>query len=110
INLAIQEKCKILQNISRTSTNFNTGRRTALGQIGIRFREKRRRGWYKSFLRRNSSLTERQTEAVTSASANVSENNIRGWFAKIEAYLRNEELLDIFKDPKRIFNSDETNF
>ncbi|CAH2208581.1 jg15875 [Pararge aegeria aegeria] len=49
-------------------------------------------------------------EAVTSASANVSEENLKKWFHQIETCLKEEECLHILENPKRIFNGDETNF
>nr|CAI5817822.1 unnamed protein product [Callosobruchus analis] len=49
-------------------------------------------GWYKSFLKRHPALSERVPEPVTSASARVSESDIRKWF------------LD------KVFNADETCF
>lgn len=61
-------------------------------------------------MRRHPYLTERQTEGVSAASANVSEADIRGWFTKIEQYLKEEQLSDILQGPVRIYNSDETNF
>jgi hypothetical protein len=67
-------------------------------------------GWYKGFLRRHQELTERQPEAVTLASANVSEADIRSWFQQIETYLKGEDIFPILDDPTRVFNSDETNF
>lgn len=41
-----------------------------------------RNGWYKAFLKRHLCLTERQPEGVSSASACVSESDIRKWFGK----------------------------
>lgn len=67
-------------------------------------------GWMKAFLKRNPVLRNRTAEGVSSASANVSENDIRGWFKQIDDYLKNKGLQDIFLDPSRIFNSDETGF
>ncbi|KAJ8974702.1 hypothetical protein NQ317_018502, partial [Molorchus minor] len=49
--------------------------------------------WYKSFLRRHSELTLRTTEAVTSASANVSEADVKKWFIDIEKYLKSKKLI-----------------
>lgn len=67
-------------------------------------------GWFKAFLRRHPVLSQRASEAVTSASANVSERDIRSWFKNIEDYLKIEGYLDIFKDSSRVFNGDETCF
>ncbi|XP_030767168.1 uncharacterized protein LOC115890944, partial [Sitophilus oryzae] len=66
--------------------------------------------WYKAFLRRNPEITIRTAEAVTAASANVSENDIRRWFTQIEEFLQEKNLMDVFQDPDRIMNADETCF
>lgn len=68
------------------------------------------KGWYQAFLRRHKQLTMRTAEAVTPASANVTESDIRGWFRQIEAYLKEKTLFDILQDGERVFNGDETNF
>lgn len=67
-------------------------------------------GWYKLFLKRHPEIVHRTAEAVTSASANVSEGNIKKWFLQIETMLKEEDLFEILKHPNRIFNGDETNF
>ncbi|KAJ2937254.1 hypothetical protein O0L34_g19471 [Tuta absoluta] len=66
-------------------------------------------GWYKLFLKRHPKIVTRTAEAVTSASANVTEDNIKNWFKQIENSLPDEEL-KILDDPDRIFNGDETGF
>ncbi|XP_058446251.1 uncharacterized protein LOC131427254 [Malaya genurostris] len=55
-------------------------------------------------------LTFRTPEAVTSASAKVSEKDIRKWFKTVEEYLIENDLSDALKDPARILNGDETGF
>lgn len=40
-------------------------------------------GWYKRFLKRHPEMAQRTAEAVTSVSANVSEENIKNWFKQI---------------------------
>lgn len=67
-------------------------------------------GWYKAFLKRHPTLTHRTAEAVTAASAQISEDNIRRWFTSVEDYLREKNLNDILLDPSRMFNGDETCF
>jgi hypothetical protein len=67
-------------------------------------------GWFKAFLRRHPIITSRTSEAVTKASANVSENDLRKWFTNIESYLREEGYLEILTDLSRVFNGDETCF
>ncbi|KAI4458134.1 helix-turn-helix psq domain [Holotrichia oblita] len=67
-------------------------------------------GWYKAFLRRHPKLTIRTAEGVTSASANVAENDIRKWFSEIRTYLDSIGYLNILDDATRVFNGDETCF
>ncbi|KAI4464281.1 succinate dehydrogenase iron-sulfur protein [Holotrichia oblita] len=67
-------------------------------------------GWYKAFLRRHPELIIRTAEGVTSASANVAENDIRKWFSEIRTYLDSKGYLNILDDATRVFNGDETCF
>lgn len=67
-------------------------------------------GWFKAFLRRHPNLSSRTSEAVTSASSNVSKMDIKNWFANIEMFLKTEGCEEILNDPARVFNGDETNF
>lgn len=66
--------------------------------------------WYNSFLKRHPELSIRTPEAVTNSSACVSEKDIRGWFKQIEDYFVSKTLMDVVKDPSRIFNGDESGF
>ena len=52
-------------------------------------------GWYKNFLRRHPSLSERFAEGVTAASSCVSESDIRNWFKQFKQYLSKENYIDI---------------
>lgn len=67
-------------------------------------------GWMRVFLKRHPELVTRSTEAVTSASACVSESDIRKWFEDIYTYIKNKKLEAVLEDPSRIFNGDETGF
>lgn len=66
--------------------------------------------WFQSFLRRNPVLASRTSEAVTRASSNVSESDIRKWFNDIQQYLNEKGYFEILQDPSRVFNGDETCF
>lgn len=66
--------------------------------------------WFQSFLIRHPILTRRTSEAVTNASSNVSESNIRKWFNDIEQYLHEKGYFEILQDATRVFNGDETCF
>lgn len=66
--------------------------------------------WYSSFMKRHPELSLRTSEAVSNASANISESHIRNWFSQIEETLKSSGHFEILGDPKRVFNGDETNF
>lgn len=68
------------------------------------------RKWLKGFLRRHPEITFRTPEAVTSASAKVSEGDIRRYFADLGSYLEHNNLMTAALDPRRMFNGDETSF
>ncbi|KAG5879968.1 hypothetical protein JTB14_036180 [Gonioctena quinquepunctata] len=66
--------------------------------------------WYQCFLQRHEKLSNRIPEAVTNASGNISESDIRKWFKNIEIYLKEKKYFDILEDPTRVYNGDETCF
>ncbi|XP_062541699.1 uncharacterized protein LOC134209705 [Armigeres subalbatus] len=68
------------------------------------------RKWLEGFMRRHPQLTLRTPEGITSASAKVSEQDIRKWFKTVEDYLVENNIADILNDPSRILNGDETGF
>ncbi|XP_025205825.1 uncharacterized protein LOC112602107, partial [Melanaphis sacchari] len=67
-------------------------------------------GWYRAFMQRHPLISIRTSERVTTASACVSEKDIKKWFSDIHQYLVDEKLDDILQDPTRLFNGDETGF
>lgn len=66
--------------------------------------------WYKAFLRRHPNLVQRTAEMVTSASSNLSENDLRKWFRDTKSYLQAKGYDSILSDPRRVLNGDETCF
>lgn len=67
--------------------------------------------WYQRFRKRHADTSERAVSVVSRASANVSENNIRGWHSKITSYMTENDMMHILTEhPERIFNGDETGF
>lgn len=68
------------------------------------------KGWLKGFLKRHPRITKRTCEAVTQASACISESDIRNWFAQIMDHINKSNLTHILDDPSRIFNADESGF
>lgn len=61
-------------------------------------------------MRRNPGFSLRAPETVSSASARVSEEDIRGWFQHIKEWLAKNDMLHILDCPDRVFNGDETSF
>lgn len=68
------------------------------------------RHWYEAFLKRHPRITERSAQNLTARRAAVSEKNLRNWFAEVKTYIDENNLLNAFNDPRRIFNCDETAF
>lgn len=64
----------------------------------------------RGFLKRDPAIVYRTSEGVTQSSACVSESDIRKWFSEIEDYLSQNNLLNIFNEPSRIYNGDESGF
>lgn len=61
-------------------------------------------------MKRHPNISERASEAVTSASSCVAEKDIRSWFSEIKTYVKERKLEGVLKDPSRIYNGDETGF
>ncbi|KAJ8937533.1 hypothetical protein NQ314_011801 [Rhamnusium bicolor] len=68
------------------------------------------RKWFHGFLKRNPQISEKLTQTLTKARSEVNEQKIRSWFKEIETYVKSKHLQNIFSDPNRIFNVDETAF
>ncbi|KAJ8931636.1 hypothetical protein NQ314_015430 [Rhamnusium bicolor] len=67
--------------------------------------------WYKLFLRRHPEVSVRVSQNLTAARENVTEAQIRNWFAEIKEYLMSKKLFDItINHPDRVFNADEAAF
>ncbi|XP_065083813.1 uncharacterized protein LOC135705888 [Ochlerotatus camptorhynchus] len=68
------------------------------------------RKWFNSFMLRNPRLSIRTPEEVSSASARVTEYDIRNWFTEVHKWLVHHGMDDVLIDPSRVFNGDETSF
>jgi len=66
--------------------------------------------WMQLFLKRHPEVAARTVEKITKSRSLVSEMNIRGWLLQIEQYLKQENVLDLLKNPHRVFNCDESGF
>ncbi|KAI4461697.1 hypothetical protein MML48_5g00010854 [Holotrichia oblita] len=52
----------------------------------------------------------REAESVNKARAIVTKEFIQKWFTDLKQYLEEQKMMDIFEDPNRIFNGDESGF
>lgn len=66
--------------------------------------------WFNLFLNRHPEISQRVSQALTTARGNITEEQIRRWFLEVKSYMEEKNLLDVFENPKRIFNTDETAF
>ncbi|KAG5873626.1 hypothetical protein JTB14_003056 [Gonioctena quinquepunctata] len=62
------------------------------------------------FFETHPQISQRTSKGVTSTSSCVSEADIRKWFAEIQEYPIEKDLLDVISDPSRVFNRDESEF
>lgn len=68
------------------------------------------RKWFSLFMKRNPQLVYRTPEGLSKARAQVSEAMIRTWFDELREYVKDQNVEDIFLDPRRVLNGDETSF
>ncbi|XP_062716631.1 uncharacterized protein LOC109402167 [Aedes albopictus] len=62
----------------------------------------------KLFLGRHPNIARRIPSALSKQRVSVTESGIRKWFREIDEFIHQEELHDVFANPQRIFNMDET--
>lgn len=66
------------------------------------------RKWFSGFLHRHQDISERITHSLGKRRAEITEGDIRGWFASVQTELDKNNLTNI--DGERKFNCDETSF
>lgn len=66
--------------------------------------------WLELFFTRHPNVCYRTAEHLSHARDSVSEATLKLWFEEIEKYLVENELMEAMKDPKRVFNCDESGF
>ena len=59
-------------------------------------------------MKRHPKLTIRVPERISKARAGVDETSIRVWFHNLKENIEELKIRDIFNDPTRVFNIDET--
>lgn len=62
--------------------------------------------WYKSFRKRHPKVAKRKPQKLSHARANVTQEELKQWFAEIDQHMKEKKLEDL--GPDRIFNCDET--
>lgn len=66
--------------------------------------------WYSGFLKRHPDLVLREPEGLTKSRAIITEEFIRKWFQDLNEFINEKGIQDIFTDPRRVLNGDETSF
>ncbi|XP_033731184.1 LOW QUALITY PROTEIN: uncharacterized protein LOC117320803 [Pecten maximus] len=68
--------------------------------------------WYSAFRKRNPSITTRVPQSLGHERAAITEGMITNWYKKLYEFLSQEvpDYEDLVKDPRRIFNADESGF
>lgn len=68
------------------------------------------RKWFNSYRERHPQISEKISQNLTVRRAAVTAENIRSWHAEILKYCEEHDLMDVLKDPARIYNMDEKGF
>lgn len=68
------------------------------------------RYWLMRFIKRCKDIKCRRSININLASSSVTENQIRQYFRRTEAYLRSNDYFEILFQPDRVWNCDETYF
>ena len=68
------------------------------------------RTWIQGFLKRNSNISKLISQNLTVFRASVTQDNILGWFTKVEECLKKKDIFQVLMEPLRLFNCDETAF
>lgn len=66
--------------------------------------------WFLGFMQRHPAVSKRVAQNLPTSRNQVTEEALRAWFDRVRTYFENNNLLQVFEDPKRIFNCDETGF
>lgn len=68
------------------------------------------RKWCTGFMKRHPNLTSKVPQHLSHSRSQVTEENLRMWHREIHQYVTKNDNTDIFQNPSRIFNMDETAF
>lgn len=93
-------KEQLLQTVSKLVENLNRPNAFKDGVPGIK--------WFLGFMQRHPA--KRVAQNLQTSRNQVTEETLRAWFDRVRTYFEQNDLLQVFEDPKRIFNCDETGF
>ncbi|KAH9639391.1 hypothetical protein HF086_002080 [Spodoptera exigua] len=85
----------------------------ASGEINIKtpFKNNRPgRHWYESFKKRHLEISLRTSQNLTESRATVTNEALSNWFSEISEFFKEKSLESVTRNPKRVFNCDETAF
>lgn len=68
------------------------------------------KNWFLGFLKRHPTLSKRVAQNLPLSRNQITEGSIRGWFGRVHSHFEDNNLFEVFEDPKRIYNCDETAF
>lgn len=66
------------------------------------------KSWWDGFRKRHPNLKWRKTEGITQSRSSITEESIRHWFRDLHSFIASHNLQNIYLDPARCFNLDET--
>ncbi|XP_060808094.1 uncharacterized protein LOC132903545 [Amyelois transitella] len=66
--------------------------------------------WFLGFMQRHPAVSKRVSQNLPTSRNQVTETALRAWFDRVESYFKENDMLQVFQDPKRIFNCDESGF
>jgi hypothetical protein len=68
------------------------------------------RRWYELFMGRHKNLAVRECQTLTTSRAAITQESVTAWCDEVKTYCQENNLMGAFKDPRRLFNCDETAF
>lgn len=68
------------------------------------------KSWYLGFMQRHPTVSKYVAQYQTKSKDLVTEEALQEWFDRVHTHFEENDLLQVFEDPKRIFNCVETGF
>ena len=67
--------------------------------------------WYRAFLKRHDDITRRVPQGISTGRAAITQEMVEGWFSTTHEYILQQDGGEAaLRDPRRVFNMDETAF